>query len=229
MKKAFGGMKNNVFVFTKQDKTGFAINETKSPADSHFNRWRVDPVPLNQMIVVDEAKMHSLFPSDVVGASEFVDEEATEGYTMQMDEDQRLSEGNVLPYPMEFHSSLTEHMLTVFDADVLVVMRPYGGECFKAVLRKRCWGVGICNSREHRKLIRERLMEYAKHMRLVDLKDAPQKQQELIVWESKRGHGADRAGADASTPQKVTIAASLSGSPDSTLKRSPADSTKWGP
>ena len=56
---------------TKQDKTGFAINETKSPADSHFNRWRVDPVPLNQMIVVDEAKMHSLFPSDVVGASEF--------------------------------------------------------------------------------------------------------------------------------------------------------------
>ena len=66
--KAFGGMKNNVFVFTKQDKTGFAINETKSPADSHFNRWRVDPVPLNQMIMVDEAKMHSLFPSDVLGA-----------------------------------------------------------------------------------------------------------------------------------------------------------------
>ena len=31
MRKAFGGMKNNVFVFTKQDKTGFAINETKSP------------------------------------------------------------------------------------------------------------------------------------------------------------------------------------------------------
>ena len=36
VRNAFGGMKNNVFVFTKQDKTGFAINETKSPSDFHM-------------------------------------------------------------------------------------------------------------------------------------------------------------------------------------------------
>ena len=98
-------------------------------------------------------------------------------------------------------------MLSVFDAQVLVAMRPYGGECFKAVLRKRCWGVGVCNSAEHRKLIRDRLMEYARHMQLVDMKDAPQKPQELIVWESKRRP------PDHTTPVGTPRKSGLGGSP----------------
>ena len=43
----------------------------------------------------------------MVGASEYADEEVTEGYTMQMDEVQTLSDGNVLPFPSDFHSGLT--------------------------------------------------------------------------------------------------------------------------
>ena len=67
--------------------------------------------------------------------------------------------------------------------------------------------MGICNSHEHKKLIRERLMEYAKQMHFVDFKDAPQKPQELIVWEAKR-RSADHI-PPVGTPRK----SGLSGSP----------------
>jgi hypothetical protein len=186
-KKAFGGMKNHVFVFTKQSKGGFVMNQDQAlSAESHFNRWRTEHLPLNQKTLIDESKLQKCFPTDAVGTSEFADDDVLEGYSRLVDEEQTLSGDKVLPFPLEFHSSLTESMLSVFEAEVLVAMRPYGGECFKAVLRKRCWGVGICNSQEHKKLIRDRLMEYARQMHLVDFKDAPQKPRELIAWESKR-------------------------------------------
>jgi len=151
--------------------------------------------------------MQKCFPVDVVGHSEAADEETLEAYTMLADEEQALSGDKGMPFPVEFHASLTEKMLSVFDAQVLVAMRPYGGECFKAVLRKRCWAVGVCNSQEHRKVIRDRLMEYAQQMHLVDFKDAPKKPPELIVWESKRRPAAENAAVG--TPRKI----GFSGSP----------------
>ena len=210
VKKAFGGMKNHIFVFTKQSKGGFPMNQSKT-SDSYFNRWRCEPLPLNQMLLIDDAQIPKCFPTDVVGASEFADEEVTEGYSMLVDEDQTLIGGKSFPFPLEFHASLTEAMLTTFGADVLVAMRPSSGECFKAVLRKRCWGVGICSSKEHKKLIRDRLMMYTRQMHLVDLKDAPQKPQELIVWESKR-RSADQIGPVGS-PRKNDLSFPQSASP----------------
>ena len=126
---------------------------------------------------------------------------------MLLDEEQTLSGDKVLPFPLEFHASLSESMLNAFHAEVLVAMRPCSGECFKAVLRKRCWGVGVCASAEHRKFVRDRLMEYAQHMGLVDMKDAPQKPQELIVWESKRRP------PDHTTPVGTPRKSGLGGSP----------------
>jgi hypothetical protein len=201
-------MKNHVFVFTKQSKGGFVMNQDQAlSAESHFNRWRTEHLPLNQKTLIDESKLQKCFPTDAVGTSEFADDDVLEGYSRLVDEEQTLSGDKVLPFPLEFHSSLTESMLSVFEAEVLVAMRPYGGECFKAVLRKRCWGVGICNSQEHKKLIRDRLMEYARQMHLVDFKDAPQKPQELIVWESKR------RSADQIVPVGTPRRSGLSGSP----------------
>ena len=107
----------------------------------------------------------------------FADDENVEGFTMLVDEDTALSGGNVFPFPHEFHPSLTEAMLGVLDADVLVTMRPYTGDSLKAVLRKRCWGVGICNCTEHKKLIIENLQQYAKHMHMADVKAAPKEKQ----------------------------------------------------
>ena len=123
VKKAFGGMKNHVFVFTKQSKGGFPMNQSKT-SDSYFNRWRCEPLPLNQMLLIDDAQIPKCFPTDVVGASEFADEEVTEGYSMLVDEDQTLIGGKSFPFPLEFHASLTEAMLTTFGADVLMAMRP---------------------------------------------------------------------------------------------------------
>ena len=206
-KTAFSGMRNHSFVFTKHSKGGFAINQNQGLSlDTHLNRWPAQYLPLNQKLVIEESQLQKCFPAGIEGTSEFADDDVLEGYSMLGDEEQTLSGDKVMPWPLEFQAGLTETMLNQFDAQVLVAIRPYSGECLKAVLRKRCWAVGICSSHEHKKLIRERLMAYVKQMHLVDLKDAPQKPQELIVWEAKR-RSADHI-PPVGTPKKMCLTGS---------------------
>ena len=74
-------------------------------------------------------------------------------------------------------------LINVFAADIVVTNTVGSGELMKAVLQKKKWGIGICRTATHKKVVLDGLKSFAKLMQLVDLSKAPAKTADLMAYE----------------------------------------------
>ena len=82
-----------------------------------------------------------------------------------------LDNDDVVPYPHEHSMQMGLELINVFAADVLVTTTVGNGECFKAVLQKHKFGIGICRTATHKKEVIRKLKAFVKLMNLVSLSE----------------------------------------------------------
>ena len=92
-------------------------------------------------------------------------------------------------------------MLHVFGADVLVTTTVGSGEILKAVLQQNKFGIGICMTAAHKKLVIDNLKTFVKNTNLVQFKGSPQKSAELIAYEQQLRGGRRDATSSADPPR----------------------------
>jgi hypothetical protein len=98
--------------------------------DTFFNRWPVPVTPVAVLPRESEVMAEKIFD---LGEPVQV-EEADNGEETLEPTSMEVPEGQVIPFPHEHHSLLTQEMLHVFHADVLVDTTPGSGSRLLAAL-----------------------------------------------------------------------------------------------
>ena len=114
--------------------------------DTHFNKWNARTIPHHKIKKCIKSAHARIFQHD--DGAEFYD--PPEGHGPQMyvgasgvDEEHRM------PFPQGHRMLLGQEMICVFDAEVIVVLKPRAGEMLKAVLVKHIWAVAVFRDEAH--------------------------------------------------------------------------------
>ncbi len=127
-------------------------------ADTYFNRWPIPVLPLASMAQLSEDLNTKLFAGANLDARTPDDDGEDDELNLAAD----MPEGMVAPFPLEPHPVLTQEMMHVFKADVLVDASPASGQSMLAVLQSNLRGVAIARNPVHQKFIMSNIQEWVK-------------------------------------------------------------------
>ena len=114
-------------------------------ADTYFNRWPIPMLPVATMPQMKEELHEKLFDTSAMEAR--IDDD--DGDEDDLGVASELSEGMVIPFPLEKHHVLAQEMLNVFKAEVLLDASPGSGQTMLAVLLANLRGVAIARNSVH--------------------------------------------------------------------------------
>ena len=125
-----------------------------------------------------------------------------------------VGEDECIPFPHEAHQVLTQEILHIFSAGVLVAAGIGSGLSVLGGLLGGARVVAICSSKSHQKYVQKNVTQWLKEKKLVPGTVLP-KPPQLQQWEQKKGRGVPRPPAAANgvpSPAPKSMASPSNGS-----------------
>ena len=196
----------NHLMFAYQSAPGGGLNSRKrmkylTGGDTYINNWPTPALAVTQMAKCPAKTHDDIFKDEM--AIESGDEDNTAGAQAST-----LTNDTVIPFPREHPPCLTQEMIHVFGADLLVDLTPGSGQSPMAAILENIKAVVICKNTAHKTFVLETLSDLVKFHKLVR-HTPPVKPAELVAWETAR---ASTRLAMHSKPLQAPVAPTATGS-----------------
>ena len=173
----------NHLMFAYQSAPGGGLNSRKrmkylTGGDTYINNWPTPALAVTQMAKCPAKTHDDIFKDEM--AIESGDEDNTAGAQAST-----LTNDTVIPFPREHPPCLTQEMIHVFGADLLVDLTPGSGQSPMAAFLENIKAVVICKNTAHKTFVLETLSDLVKFHKLVR-HTPPVKPAELVAWETAR-------------------------------------------
>jgi len=208
-KKAFGAHIEDKVIFTSIKGFQHALCGRMKflKVDTFFNRWPVPVLAIPTMPQLSDTLTENMFEADTGSARLETDLGEEDGGDVSLD----VADGMTIPFPHEHHQLLTQEMMHVFQAEILVDATPGSGIKLLAVLLSNLRAVAICKNATQAKFVMKNLEMWSRQRKLVPGFEPLSKPEELLAFERTRLQFATpvktRPSADPITPNSALVEA----------------------